>query len=77
MGRSGYSGSHISGHHEPIHVKLVCEGFYEISTEIWSENPEMQKRKFDDVTLRYSMEVLVKPLQEELGHYDHILVDDC
>ena len=36
---------------------LVCEGFSSCSTEIWGghENAEIQKRKFDDVTLRYSI----------------------
>ena len=35
---------------------LVCEGFSSCSTEIYGhENAEMQKRKFDDVTLQNSI----------------------
>ena len=37
---------------------LVCEGFSSCSTEYGHENAEMQKRKFDDVTLQYSMAIL-------------------
>ena len=33
---------------------LVCEGFfYHILLKYGDENAEMQKRKFDDVTLQY------------------------
>ena len=39
---------------------LVCEGFSSCSTEICHENAEMQKRKFDDVTLQLSIGVVGK-----------------
>ena len=36
--------------------QMVCEGFSSCSTEIYGhENAEMQKRKFDDVTLQNSI----------------------
>ena len=35
---------------------LVCEGFfYHVLLKYGHENAEMQKRKFDDVTLQYSI----------------------
>ena len=48
-----YSCGHISGHHEPIHVKFGVWGFFIMF--YGHENAEMQKRKFDDVTLQYSI----------------------
>ena len=35
---------------------LVCEGFHHVLLKYSHENAEMQKRKFDDVTLQYSIE---------------------
>ena len=34
---------------------FVCEVFYHVLLKYGHENAEMQKRKFDDVTLQYSM----------------------
>ena len=34
---------------------LVCEGFHHVLLKYGHENAEMKKRKFDDVTLQYSM----------------------
>ena len=50
-----YSWRHISGYHEPIHVKFGVRGFLPCSMKYCHENAEMQKRKFDDVTLQYSI----------------------
>ena len=40
---------------QTIHAILVSEGFSSCSTEIWSKNAEMKKKKNDDVTLQYSI----------------------
>ena len=50
-----YSRSYILGPHETIHVKLACEGGSYVLLKYGNENAEMQKRKFDDLTLRYSI----------------------
>ena len=45
-----------SSHHEPIHVKFGVWGF--LITFCWNmvmKNAEMQERKFDDITLQYSI----------------------
>ena len=59
MGLIRYSCGHISGHHEPIYVKfgvwLSVRVFHHVLLKYGHENDEMQKRKFDDVTLRYSI----------------------
>ena len=34
---------------------LVCEGFHHVLLKYGDENAEMQKPKFDDVTLQYSI----------------------
>ena len=39
---------------------LVFEGFHHVLLKYGYENAEMQKRKFDDVTLQYSIELLIK-----------------
>ena len=47
-----WTNSHqISGHHEPIHIKLSVWGFFII---FWNgyENIKMQKRNFNDITLQ-------------------------
>ena len=51
-----YSCGHISGHHEPIHVKFGVWGFFIMF--YWNIVMKMlkcKKRKFDDVTLQYSI----------------------
>ena len=51
-----YSCGHISGHHEPIHVKLGVWGFFIMF--YWNMVMKMlkcKKRKYDDVTLHYSL----------------------
>ena len=55
MGLIRYPCSHILGHHEPIHVKYGVRVFHHVLRKYGHENAEMQKRKFDDVTLQYSM----------------------
>ena len=52
MGLIRYSYSHISGHHEPINVKFGVWGFFIMFYwKFGHENVQMQKLKFDDVTL--------------------------
>ena len=56
MGLIRYSCGHISGHHKQIHVKFdVCRFFHHVLLKYCHENAEMQKRKFDDTTLQYSI----------------------
>ena len=56
MGLIRYSCGQISGHHEPIHVKFwYVWVVHHVLLKYGHENAEMQKRKFDDVTLQYSM----------------------
>ena len=47
MGLIRYSCGHISGHHEPIHVKFGVWGFffYHVLLKYCHENAEMQKKK--------------------------------
>ena len=70
-----YSCGHTSGPHEPIHVKFGARGFFvrvlfvclfvrsfvcfNHVLNYGHENTEMQKRKFNDVTLRYSIIIIV------------------
>ena len=65
MGLIRYWCGHISGHHEPIQ-KQIGEGFffYHVLLTYGHESAEMQKRKFDDVTLRYSIEYIVTWIQQ-------------
>ena len=55
MGPTMYSCGHISGLHEPIHVKFGVWVFHDVLLKYGHENAEMHKRKLDDVTLRCSM----------------------
>ena len=47
------------GPQEPIHVKFqwFVRVFHHVLLKYGYENAEMQKRKFDDVTLRYSIRI--------------------
>ena len=57
MGLIRYSHGHILGSHEPLHVKFGV--FHHALLKYGYENAEMQKRKFDDIPLRYSIGVRV------------------
>ena len=50
-----YSCSHISGPMNQFMPNLVCEGFHHVLLKYGHENLEMHKRKFDDITLQYSI----------------------
>ena len=57
MGLIRNSCGHISGHHEPIHVKFGVSGFFIMF--YWNMVMKMlkcKKRKFDDITLQYSLQ---------------------
>ena len=55
MGLITYSCGRILGHYEPVHVKLVCEGFHHVLLKYSHESAVTQKWKFDNVTLRYAI----------------------
>ena len=51
---------HILGHYEPIYVKFGVWGFFHhVLLKYCHENAEMQKTKFDDVTLQYSIDLKI------------------
>ena len=71
-----YSCGHISGHHEPIMSNLVCEGFHHVLLKYGHKNAEMQKWKFDDVTLRYSTVCNSRFVIPSVGkHWDSAIQD--
>ena len=62
MGLIRYSCGPIWGPHELVHVKKFCvRVFHHVLLKYGHEKTEMQKQKFDDVTLRWSI------TQEQLG----------
>ena len=58
MGLIRYSCGHILGHHEPIHVKFGAWRCFIMLYQNGHENAEMQTKNVDDVTLRYSIDVI-------------------
>ena len=64
MGLIRYSCGHISGHNKPIHAIWYVRVFHHVLLKYChDENAEMHKRKFDDVTLQYSMLFIIIPDQ--------------
>ena len=73
-----YSCGHISGPHEPIHVKFgVLRVFHHVLLKYGNENAEMYKRKFDDVTLRYSYMKITFLCKDALWEDLNVFSDGC
>ena len=89
MGLIRYSCSHISGHHEPIHVKSGVWGFLIMlyknmvmkMLKCKKKKKKKKKRKFDEVTLQYTLlnrsamrSCVLQSCFRALSRYDLVLI---